>query len=275
MASQATRSRSRRKQRKITKRFQQAGVIAPLLIMLAVLLFHGPLSRWFGSSLIRFSEQFRVKAVTISGQRQLGYDEIFSRSQIKINSALFAVDPGQVATNIRKLPWVKDCQVHRRFPDQVDITVTERTPIAALRAERMYVLTEDSAAVLPTLSDWVWDLPIVTPPRVCKVTSGERIKEVGLQSLLAQAISARHASADAWHNISELYYRGDEAYATLADPPVELRLGKSASELAWSALDVYLTGQNRVVNQSLIDLSVPGKLIVATQSSQGEERENG
>jgi cell division protein FtsQ len=41
---------------------------------------------------------------------------------------LINVDPGQVAARVEQLPYIAAAQVHRHWPDGVQITVTERVP---------------------------------------------------------------------------------------------------------------------------------------------------
>ena len=41
---------------------------------------------------------------------------------------LINVDPGPVAARVEQLPYIAAAQVHRHWPDGVQITVTERVP---------------------------------------------------------------------------------------------------------------------------------------------------
>lgn len=47
-----------------------------------------------------------------------------------VDGSFFAVDPEAVATEVEKLPWVNDVVVQKRWPDTVQLFVTEYVPVA-------------------------------------------------------------------------------------------------------------------------------------------------
>jgi cell division protein FtsQ len=250
------------------------------LLTLAILaltgaIFHRALSEQLSDRFLQHSRHFRVEEISVTGCQLLDRESVLALAAVKPQTSLFAVEPAAVAARVARHPWIKACTLTRRFPNTVVISVTERRAAAALRADMLYVLTEDSMAVLPPHVNWIWDLPILTPPRNVTVTEGQLVRDPQLLGLLSQAMAARRVSADTWQNISELYYRGGDIYATLNHPALELRVGRAASELAWTALSAYVARSGGSLNCRLIDLSIPGKLIVSTEAPTGEERVNG
>jgi hypothetical protein len=173
--------------------------------------------------------------------------------------------------------WIKRAHVSRHFPDTIEIEIVEREPIAAIRQQTMMIVTSDSMAVLPPSDQWVWDLPMLLPPHTVQMTAGRPVRDAEVLALLNEALKARTVSKDSWQNLNELYYRGNEMYASLSRPAVELRLGKGVGELAWLALASYFAyGENRPAEgeTQLIDLRFSGRIIV-TAAPSNEEHMNG
>lgn len=275
MGLKKIRSKSRADKRRQSQKLKIISLSVLGLVLLTILIFHRALSTWASSAMVRDSEHFCVERVTVSGCKVLTIETILEQAGVRRGSSLFAIKPEAVEQRVRNLAWVKSCRVIREFPNTVSIRIEERQPVAALRAETMFAITEDSIAVLPPNELWVWDLPILTPPRQTMIHEGDRISNKELLSLLQQAACARRVSKDTWQSISEMYFRGDEIYATLIQPAIELRLGNGAGELAWFGLESYVSRSGGVTGGHRIDISVPGKLIVSTETPKGEERVNG
>jgi hypothetical protein len=172
---------------------------------------------------------------------------------------------------------VKAVNVRRRLPDTVELQVTERIPVAAVRGERMMVLTADSMAITPPVENWVWDLPILSPPRSTRFENGVRIKDGAVLALLQQTAIARTVSPDVWKNISEFYYSQNQIHAVLNSPRAELIAGQGVSELAWIGLQNYLEQGEWDSTGSLmtVDLRIPGKLVVSQDEKETSEHEAG
>ncbi|MBI5059870.1 FtsQ-type POTRA domain-containing protein [candidate division KSB1 bacterium] len=244
---------------------------------LLLVVFRGPLFRAVSGRLVTIAERFRVRQVLVDGEHLLTKDAVLKAAGVPLASAMFRVSTEVVETRLESQPWIKRARVSRRFPDTIEILITEREPIAAIRQQSMIIVTADSMAVPPPSERWVWDLPLLLPPHSVQTTVGRVLRDAETLALLNEAVTVRRVSVDSWQNLSELYYRGDEIYASLARPTVELRLGHGVGELAWTALASYFAyGEDRPADGAtqLIDLRFAGKVIV-TAGRPIEERLNG
>ena len=105
---------------------------------------------------------FRLKEVTISGNRVLTVDRIRSLAQIEPGQNLFSVALTEAAARIRKDPMVKTVRLSRRLPDRIAISITERDPIALIARERLYGVDSEGVLLPPFPPERMPDLPIFT-----------------------------------------------------------------------------------------------------------------
>ena len=269
-------SRSEVRQRQRRRRIISA-------VVLAVLVAGSPwwsvwLSEFLAGEVMAWNAHFRVNHVTVSGTQVLYPDAVTALANVPHRHSMFTLPLGAIAARVRQDPWVKSVRVVRRLPDTVELIVTERRPMAAVRGEKLMVLTADSVAISPPPQKWVWNLPLITPPRSVKFENGKRITDKTALLLLHQAIVARSVSEEVWANISEVYCRGTQTRAMLNAPPVEIILGESVNELAWIGLLHYLRQTSVNAPQTAvtsIDLRFPGKLVVASELPETTEHVTG
>ena len=77
------------------------------------------------------SSTFKVNGVEISGNQRLGENEINAALQI-IGQPIFMAIPTQIAANIlADYPDLSSAEVHVVFPNRINVSVVERTPLIA------------------------------------------------------------------------------------------------------------------------------------------------
>jgi hypothetical protein len=232
------------------------------------------LSHVFARRMMKWNDHFRVNHVVVTGVKILSEETVLSLAKIPVRHSMFGLAFGDIEKRVRKNPWVKAVNVRRRLPDTVELQVTERIPVAAVRGERMMVLTADSVAITPPSENWVWDLPILSPPRSVRFENGVCIKDGAVLVLLRQTAIARSVSPDIWKNISEFYFSQNQIHAVLNSPRAEIVAGQGVSELAWIGLQYYLEQGELDSTGSLmrVDLRIPGKLVVSHDKKETEEQ---
>jgi cell division septal protein FtsQ len=240
-------------------------------------LWSGPLARLLATQVKASSRHFRVQQVTVRGLRAVPESEILELARISCGSPLYNVSTAAAERRIGTHPWIRFACVRRRLPDTVEIRVTEREPVAALRGSELLMITADSMVVAPLANGRMWDLPLLTPPRPLKLRAGAALKDAATLALLRETLTLRSVSHDAWRNLSEIYLSDDGMHATLANPTVDLALGQGAGELAWAAALELLRSRPRSTTVPIqsMDLRVPGRIVVMESSSTVEEQVRG
>ena len=255
-----------------------AGSLAALVVTaLSAPLWSAPLARLLAAQVKTSSRHFRVQQVVVHGLRAVPEREILGLAGISCGTALYSASTAAAERRIEAHPWIRFACVRRRLPDTVEIRVTEREPVAALRGSELLMITADSMVVAPLASGRMWDLPLLTPPRPLKLRAGAALKDAATLALLRETLMIRSVSPDAWRNLSEIYMSGGDMHATLANPTVDLVLGQGAGELAWTAALELLRSRpgNPTGPIQSMDLRVPGRIVVMESSSTVEEQVHG
>ena len=96
-----------------------------LAIALVVLPVAEVLNGWIGG------ERWPMRHLRVSGEFNLVSDQQVRETVLpNVNNGYFAVNLEQVRQNIAALPWVKQVDVRKRWPDRLEVTVAEYKPLA-------------------------------------------------------------------------------------------------------------------------------------------------
>jgi cell division protein FtsQ len=71
-----------------------------------------------------------VDHLTVKGNEHTTADEVLTAAGVRTGDPMVWVDPGQAATKIEALPWVRAATVRREWPSTVRISVRERQAVA-------------------------------------------------------------------------------------------------------------------------------------------------
>lgn len=106
-----------------------AWIIAIALVALPVV---AVLNGWIGGT------QWPMRRLVVTGEFRL-VDEQQVRTAVLplVRGGFFAVDMGQVRQRIAVLPWVEDAQVRKRWPDRLDVVLSEYRPVAYWGEDRL------------------------------------------------------------------------------------------------------------------------------------------
>lgn len=77
-----------------------------------------------------FTPAMPVDDVNIEGAVNLPAEEVKSLSGVEVGTPMGRVDVHRAAQDVAANPWVDSVTVKRRWPDAVDVTVQEHTPVA-------------------------------------------------------------------------------------------------------------------------------------------------
>nr|WP_235022772.1 FtsQ-type POTRA domain-containing protein [Amycolatopsis alkalitolerans] len=80
--------------------------------------------------LMFFTSFLGVRAVEIDGASSVPADQIRAVAAVPDRKPMMLVDTGEIAGRVMKLPGIASVDVSRSWPSTIDITVTERTPVA-------------------------------------------------------------------------------------------------------------------------------------------------
>lgn len=76
---------------------------------------------------VYWSGLFAVKQVTVTGVEHLTSDEMTQLANVPSDSTLLRVDTSIIESNVMRNSWVSDVSVRKKFPDTLELVVTERS----------------------------------------------------------------------------------------------------------------------------------------------------
>ncbi|GAA3708940.1 hypothetical protein GCM10022204_28900 [Microlunatus aurantiacus] len=110
--------------------------------------------------LVGFSSVLAAHQVQVSGLKTLTRAEVTVKAGVPLGVPLARQDLSAVAGRIATFPQAENVVVERSWPNTVSITVTERTPVFAVRYANLYVLVDKHGIPYLTVSKRPSDLPL-------------------------------------------------------------------------------------------------------------------
>lgn len=96
------------------------------------------------------SNLFRIKTINVSGNKKTEKAEIIKQSTFQEGYKTFSFKRDEGINNIKMIPYIKDAEIKRKFPDKVNIKVTERKPIAMASYMNKNMLIDENGRILET-----------------------------------------------------------------------------------------------------------------------------
>lgn len=162
------------------KRMLLAKRTSSILVLLGFLLCLGYIG-WRGLSgmgdlFFGKNKHFELKTIQTRTDGKLSRDLILEYSGIDLPCNLFAVDPALIREKLRNIALVKSVSVRRNLPNHLEITLSERVPVAWIAGNEtlQYPKTIDNQGfVLPT-HERARNLPAIRG--VAPLMNGERVR---------------------------------------------------------------------------------------------------
>jgi cell division protein FtsQ len=183
-----------------------------------------------------WKEQLSIREIRVNGEHILSAREILDLAGIERTQKLYGLDINAVRRRVESNPYIQSASVTRDVPGTVVITVHERSPVAAIVADRTVYL-DDSAHVLPPVkSSLLLDVPILTGVITpSESTTAPGAPASGVREALAFLDTARAFGDDLYHRISEVHIAADGGlicYTAEQGVPVIIGRGEFAAKLA-------------------------------------------
>lgn len=79
---------------------------------------------------------YRLSTIAIQTDGTLQRDQVLKSAELREGLNIFSVNLAQVHDRLQRLPQVGEVQVERKMPNEIDITIRERKPIAWITSEK-------------------------------------------------------------------------------------------------------------------------------------------
>ena len=141
--------------RQLLRRGRQA--LVALAVLLGFLLIADQTVRY-----ARTADAFAIREVVVDGNVRLEPIDVRRTAGLQIGSNAFEISMEQARDRLLQHPWVKDANVVRKLPNRVRVQVVERTPVALVALDQLYLVSEEGAVFKRIGVDDPADLPVIT-----------------------------------------------------------------------------------------------------------------
>jgi cell division protein FtsQ len=166
---------------------------------------------------MKTSPRFEITRVGVRGNSRLVPESIVEYLDIQPHTNIFQIRLDDIQKRLEALQWVKTVKVFRNFPDKISIDLTERTPFALVKLDKLHLVDRDGVILEALTSGNAITLPIITGSFVEQIDpKGENVK-------LRQALHAIHdlmnKSLPAFKNIRKIQIQCLENTTLLSSDP--------------------------------------------------------
>jgi cell division protein FtsQ len=265
MPSVAADKRFRRAQvkpaRKRKTTTQQWLLFARFIGLAVVALYAG----WRGTVLVLGATSFQVSRVSVRGNERLATGEVLAILDGLRGRNILTIEIEAWQQRLLASPWVEAATVRRMLPSQIEVTISERRPMAIARLGKSLYLVDALGNVIdeygPTYSDL--DLPIVDGLGSRPADSDGAVDARRAQ-LASRVISSLETRPDVAKRVSQIDVSDvHDAVVMLEGDPAMLRLGEQDfADRIQGYLDLAQTLRERVTEIDYVDLRFGERLYV-------------
>lgn len=115
------------------------------------------LSCIFTLNKVELSNYFPIKVVRIYGLNRVDRKEVQNLLYPLVDKGFFSINVDSIRERLLQIPWIANIAVRRNWPDQVDITIVEKSAIA--RWNNQNLLSEMGELFSPDMNTYPSHLP--------------------------------------------------------------------------------------------------------------------
>ncbi len=168
------RSERKKKQRRAGRDFSWARILFELaskLFLAGVVIYLCYASFNFLTS----DPRFQITDVTFRGNNALSENQLLEWLGQVQGENLFAYDLSRASERLAEHPWILSASVQRKFPQKIQIELTERVPYARIKFEKVFLM-DNFGVILSEEKPEYRNLPLIVQPGVKPENfSGERV----------------------------------------------------------------------------------------------------
>jgi len=130
------------------------------------------------------SPRFSISHIAVEGNVHVTAREVIAASGIAEGQNIFRSSLTGTASAIRKIPWVRDARVRRRLPDQIEIEIAERAPVALVLSREIFLMDETGKVVAGYDKSEGIDAPFITSRHLGPLKPGDNVSAEGIEDAI-------------------------------------------------------------------------------------------
>ena len=243
------------KQRKSRIHAQRSIIAIKILLVASILAFAFFLYTTIiglGEELYKLTSDmgFSTKKITIEGQQHVKKSQIAQTLKLKPGAPIFTLSLTELKDKLEEIEWIKSATVERRLPDNIHISIVERTPIALGQKDyKLYIIDEEGVIISEENLAPYLSLPIITG-------DGAEIYAPSLIKTLKEDLSL-------FNRIYSIIRVGERRWNVRFDDDLEIKLPEERMKSAWKkVIKLYKRNELFLPDNACIDLRVENKIFI-------------
>ena len=245
------------------KRARAAAIARPVLkvIVLAVLSIYAV---YRGGSVVTHARVLQIDDIVIRGNGRLSNGEVLAVLGGLRGENIVTTDLDAWRRRLLTSPWVRDAAFRRSLPSTVEVTVSERQPIAVGRISGELYLVDERGTVIDLYGPQYKDLDLPIVDGLAALETGGTMLDEARAELAARVIDALSVRKDIAQRISQIDVRdAHDAVVLLQDDPALLHIGEDKFlERVQSYVDLAPALRKSVPEIDYVDLRFDERLYV-------------
>ncbi len=192
---------------------------------------------------------FGIKAVSITGTRELSEKEVLASAGIGPTNSLLFLNVARLRERLTALPFVKEASVSKLYPSRLLIEIEERRPIALWQEDgRVQVIAADGMPIDTLHDSRFFSLPLAVG--------------VGANAHIGDFLALLDAAGDLRPRIEAGIFVAQRRWTLKMRNGIEVALPETGALAAVAKL-AQLQRDYRVLDKDVValDLRIPGRLI--------------
>lgn len=188
---------------------------------------------WGVHKIVVRSDVFRLTEVEVHGNMVTTTQQLLDTGAIEQGQSLVAVDCGEVAGAIARLPWIDKVKVKKHWPSALEISVKEHRPLALVhhaspQGSNLYYANSRGELFARLQAGQDYDFPVITGGKTERIGAYERLTadSPSASALLLLKLAAKGNAILPVQSISEVHVDPREGLVVyLVDHPFPIYFG--------------------------------------------------
>jgi cell division septal protein FtsQ len=103
---------------------------------------------WTGVRFLTKSQYFAIVEVRMLGNTRLSNQALQSMLPFAVGDNIFTTSISDITNSLERLPWIARVTAARRLPNQIDIAIEERVPVAIAVVDQRYLIDAQGVAFM-------------------------------------------------------------------------------------------------------------------------------
>lgn len=231
-------------------------LIAVLVIAAAVLFL------W-----LRSSDVFAVRRITATAPQSVTQEELSQATLGALGVSLLRLSTDEIEAHLCDLPYVRSAEVHRGFPDTLEVRLSEYEPVARLRSaegEDVWLVADDGRILEKARAPRGVNLPLIVSTAEIAPELGTRVTGAVVKALLLVYLVGDEESSGNLPPVRQIVVSAAGALALELEGGTEIRVGEPSKleQKLMVAADIVEQYSRDGVRVEYVDVTSPERAAV-------------